>query len=308
MAKEIVPMNQVLDVGEEEDENLIDVFRKQSNPGEVFVGFIAPYVGVRVSPSKYISASIGLSEEFGTETVIDKLREILGKEDPEKKLSKLHLLINSPGGFVHSSFKVAKALRSTFDKITVYVVHIAASGGTLISLAGNEIVMGTMSQLSPLDPSSNGESALSISRGFTTVTEFLSTIQDADIPYSYKSIANKFTAESIDSAQAALELMKQYADQILEKSGYDSSTSNNISNKLVEGCLDHSEVIDFEAAKRIGLKVVPYTKHRELWSAFRMWLGEYFLSGTDKHVIRYWVNMPEMNGKGKKKSQEKKEI
>lgn len=305
MAKTPSAMNQILDVVEEKDETLIETFKKNSQEREAFICFIAPYVGVRISPSKYISASIGLSEEFGTETVIDKIREILQVTDPKKKISKVYLLLNSPGGFVHSSYKVAKALRKSFKEIIVFVVHMAASGGTLIALAGNEIIMGTMSQLSPLDPSSDGMSALSITRSFQTVTSFLSTIQEGDIPYSYKSIANKFTAEKIDQAQSALELMKKYASGILTESGYDDTATEDISEKLVEGCFDHSEVIDYETAKDIGLKVASNSKYIELWGAFRDWLNEYLLAAADKHVIRYWVNQEK---KSERKSiEEKKE-
>ena len=303
MAKTPSAMDQILDVVEEKDEALIETFKKNSQEGEAFICFIAPYVVVRISPSKYISASIGLSEEFGTETVIDKIREILEVTDPTEKISKVYLLLNSPGGLVHSSYKVAKALRKSFKEITVFVVHMAASGGTLIALAGNEIIMGTMSQLSPLDPSSNSISALSVVRSFQTVTSFLSTIQEGDIPYSYKSIANKFTAEKIDRAQSVLELMKKYASEILTESGYDDTATENISERLVEGCLDHSEVIDYDTAKDIGLKVSSNSKYIDLWGAFRDWLNEYLLAAADKHVIRYWVNHEKK--KEKKSSEEK---
>ena len=62
-----------------------------------------------------------------------------------------YLLVNSPGGTMISAYKIARAIRSTFDRITAFVPHAAASGGTLLALAGNEIVMGPMSYLTPLD-------------------------------------------------------------------------------------------------------------------------------------------------------------
>ncbi len=58
---------------------------------------------------------------------------------------------------MQSSYKIAHALRKTFNKIIVFVRHIAASGGTLLALTGNKIVMGMMSQLSPLDPQAESE-------------------------------------------------------------------------------------------------------------------------------------------------------
>jgi len=67
-----------------------------------------------------------------------------------RQIDKL-LLLNSFGGQVSSSFKVAQAIRKNFKYITVFIPHIAASGGTLIVLCGNELVMGDMSNLTPID-------------------------------------------------------------------------------------------------------------------------------------------------------------
>ena len=64
---------------------------------------------------------------------------------------KLYLLVNSHGGSVSSSFKIAMAIRRFFDDITVFVPHVATSGGTILALAGNRIRMGMMSRLSPVD-------------------------------------------------------------------------------------------------------------------------------------------------------------
>ena len=150
--------------------------------------------------------------------------------------------------------------------------------------------MGTMSQLSPLDPSSQESSALSVTRGFESVSEYLTTVSEEDVPYSYKAIAQKFSAEKIDKAVSALELMKKYSKNILCLSGYKEAECDMISKQLVTGCIDHSEVIDYEMAKEIGLKVKKDSDYASLWEVFRKWLGEYVLASADKHVIRYWVN------------------
>jgi hypothetical protein len=111
--------------------------------GCALLAFVAPYYGIRVTPVAEAYATIGVQEEFGIESFVERCRRA--------KINGLHLLVNSPGGSVVSSYKVARALRLQFKKIRVFVPHVAASGATLIALTGNEIVMGLMSHLTPLD-------------------------------------------------------------------------------------------------------------------------------------------------------------
>lgn len=285
MAKLSSAMEKILDVEEEKQEEIIEPLKKISEKGDVFIAIIASYVGRKVTPSRSVSASVGISEEFGIETAIDRIKE--GAND----CANLYLLINSPGGLVQSSYKVAKALRKNFKNIIVFVPHLAASGGTLIALVGNEIIMGMMSQLSPLDPhSDDGGSALSTKRGFQFITEKFKNLSGRDAPYTYKVLAESCNAADIDAALSVLVMMENYAEEILTKSGLDSKKSHEIAKTLVEGFNTHEEVIDFDKAQSIGLNVFEYTKYPVMWGIFRQWLSEYLLQSADKHIIRYWVN------------------
>ncbi|MBN1431141.1 MAG: hypothetical protein JW931_00030 [Methanomicrobiaceae archaeon] len=174
--------------------------------------------------------------------------------------------------------------------MVVFVPHIAASGGTLVSLTGNEIVMGMMSQLSPLDPQMDGVSALSVIRGFENVTNFFHNISIQDAPYTYKVLADKFDAESLDHAITVLDVMQKYVSEILQESGYTDEEIEKNSTKIVRGYSTHGDVITLDEAQKIGLKAVEYTKYQELWETYRMSLGKYLLQSADKHIIRYWVN------------------
>ena len=139
-------INKIIDVNEEDDLLLSKKLAEISEKHEaVLMACIAPYVGLKISPKKTVNAQMGISEEFALETAINQIQT---KTD----FRKLLLLVNSPGGLVQSSYKIARALRKTFEEIIVFVPPIAASGGTLLALTGNTIVMGMMSQLSPLDP------------------------------------------------------------------------------------------------------------------------------------------------------------
>lgn len=82
-------------------------------------------------------------------------------EDSEKVLRAIHLtpkdmpidlVLHTPGGLVLASEQIACALKRHEAKVTVFVPHYAMSGGTLIALAADEIVMDPNAVLGPVDP------------------------------------------------------------------------------------------------------------------------------------------------------------
>jgi hypothetical protein len=278
-------MKDVLDVSEETDPELRKKLSELCDKNSaVMLALIGPYVGVRVSPARIARATMGLSEEFGVETVIDQIHK-------HSKTGNLCLLVNSPGGGLASSYKVARALRKSFKRIRVFVPHIAASGGTLVAITGNEIVMGMMSQLTPLDPMSDDGrrtvSASSVLRGFEYATRFFQRMKPEEAPYTYKVLADKYDAVSIDEALSTSELMKEYIQEILKDAGYGKDKCEQIPERLVSGFLDHGEVINFDEAKALGLNVLERQNFAKEWNVLREWLSHYILQSADKHIIRY---------------------
>src|SRR6266851_7328858 len=64
----------------------------------------------------------------------------------------IELIVHTPGGLVLAAGQIAHALRRHRAKVTVFVPHYAMSGGTLIALAADEIVMDSNAVLGPVDP------------------------------------------------------------------------------------------------------------------------------------------------------------
>src|SRR6202162_1284642 len=64
----------------------------------------------------------------------------------------LDIVLHTPGGLVLAALQIARAIGEHKSKVTVFVPHYAMSGGTLISLAADEIVMCKHSVLGPIDP------------------------------------------------------------------------------------------------------------------------------------------------------------
>ena len=81
----------------------------------------------------------------GAQTIIAAI-----KETPDDM--PIDLVIHTPGGLVLAAMQIARAVEAHKGKVTVYVPVYAMSGGTLIALAANEIVLGEFSVLGPIDP------------------------------------------------------------------------------------------------------------------------------------------------------------
>ncbi len=74
----------------------------------------------------------------------------------------IDLILHTPGGLVLAAEQIAQALRKHPAKVSVFVPHYAMSGGTLIALAADEIVMDDNAVLGPVDPQLGQQPAASI--------------------------------------------------------------------------------------------------------------------------------------------------
>lgn len=64
----------------------------------------------------------------------------------------IDLILHTPGGLVLAAEQIALALREHQGKVTVFIPHYAMSGGTLVALAAEQIVMDPHAVLGPVDP------------------------------------------------------------------------------------------------------------------------------------------------------------
>jgi ClpP class serine protease len=64
----------------------------------------------------------------------------------------IEIILHTPGGLVLAAQQIAGALADHAGKVTAVVPHYAMSGGTLIALGADEIVLDPHSVLGPVDP------------------------------------------------------------------------------------------------------------------------------------------------------------
>ena len=64
----------------------------------------------------------------------------------------IDLILHTPGGLVLATEQIANALKNHQAKVTVIIPHYAMSGGTLLTLAADEILMDANAVIGPVDP------------------------------------------------------------------------------------------------------------------------------------------------------------
>ncbi|MDI6886597.1 MAG: hypothetical protein QMD22_09745 [archaeon] len=250
------------------------------------LAFIAPYAPAKVTPTKIILASVDIPEELGIEDAINEIRK--------EKIEKLYLLLNSLGGGVSSSFKIARILRDNFKEITVFIPHIAASGGTLIALIGNKIVMGEMAHLSPIDiqVERNGKlySVNAMIRSFGHLNDLFKTTPEEDAPYPWKAMSDKLDPVEFQDWIDASHLMETHAKEILKHENSSlKEKADEIIDRLSSSYPSHSYSIAINEAEEIfgnNIVVRPETCP-EVFEIMRTWLKKYVLKESALHFIRY---------------------
>ena len=99
-----------------------------------------------------VSSSISIED---SEAVLRAIR-LTPPEQP------IDVILHTPGGLVLAAEQIAKALVQRKAKVTAFVPHYAMSGGSLIALAADEIVMDPNAVLGPVDPQIGDMPAASI--------------------------------------------------------------------------------------------------------------------------------------------------
>jgi len=83
---------------------------------------------------------------------IDDSEEVLRAIRNAPKDVPIDLVLHTPGGLALAATQIALALKRHPAKTTVIIPHYAMSGGTLIALAADEIIMDQNAALGPVDP------------------------------------------------------------------------------------------------------------------------------------------------------------
>ncbi|MGD0624219.1 MAG: ATP-dependent Clp protease proteolytic subunit [Thermodesulfobacteriota bacterium] len=152
----------------------------------------------------------------------------------------LDLVLHTPGGLVLASYQIAHAIRMHRGKIRAFVPHYAMSGGTLIALAADEIVMEEHAVLGPVDPQLGEYPASSLVK--LAEAKPISDIDDRSWLLA-------------DMGRKAIEQIRSQVKSLLEGK-YPTEKADELARILTEGRWTHDYPITYEEAKNLGLHVV----------------------------------------------------
>lgn len=151
----------------------------------------------------------------------------------------IEMVLHTPGGLVLPALQIARALKAHPARKTVFVPHYAMSGGTLIALAADEIVLNKHAVLGPIDPQIGGVPAASLLR--------VRKEKSADATDDY-------TLVLADVGQMAIDQLKRAAHELLKGTVSDNAAVA-IADQLASGRWTHDYPIEAGEAREIGLAV-----------------------------------------------------
>ena len=151
----------------------------------------------------------------------------------------LDIVLHTPGGFVLAATQIARAVRKHHGKVTVFVPHYAMSGGTLIALAADEIVMSPHAVLGPVDPQLGKFPAASLLK--VVAKKPIAEVDDETLILA-------------DVGEKALTQLRETATELLGRS-LSSEQAGRLAQLLATGTWTHDYPITIDEGQRLGLKV-----------------------------------------------------
>jgi ClpP class serine protease len=149
----------------------------------------------------------------------------------------IEMILHTPGGLVLPALQIARALKAHPARKTVFVPHYAMSGGTLIALAADEIVMNKHAVLGPIDPQIDGFPAATLER--IRAQKDINAIDD-------------YTLALADIGQMAREQLERAARELLRGTVSDNAAVA-VAEQLSSGRWTHDYPIEAGEAREIGL-------------------------------------------------------
>lgn len=154
------------------------------------------------------------------------------------------LIIHTPGGLVLAAAQIALALKGHPAKTTVIIPHFAMSGGTLIALAADEIMMDPYAVLGPVDPQLTDQGGRAI-----PAVSVLKAVREKGV--------KKVEDETLIKADVAEKAIRQLEELLIEltEARIGRKEAKKLAKSLVYGKWTHDYPITPVKLKELGLQV-----------------------------------------------------
>src|ERR1700675_2659070 len=166
----------------------------------------------------------------------EELIRAIHMTDPEIPLD---LVLHTPGGLVLAATQIARAVLKRKGKVTVFLPHYAMSGGTLLALAADEIVMCEHAVLGPVDPQLGEYPAASILKA--AHQKPIAEVDDKTLILA-------------DQAEKAIAQMRREVEELLADN-YPAEQATDMAKLLTSGTWTHDYPITYERAHELNFRV-----------------------------------------------------
>lgn len=180
-----------------------------------------------------------LEDDAANSLTIEDTEHVLMQIRKVPPTQSIDIIIHTPGGLMLAAEMIAMALKRHHSKVTAIVPFYAMSGGTMIALAADEIIMESYSVLGPLDPQINGLPA----NALLNLREHkpMETIADETLILA-------------DVAKQALQETQSFIKWLLAGKLADEKL-DTLAEFLTGGYITHDTPISLESAQGLGLTV-----------------------------------------------------
>ena len=231
----------------------------------LIISSVQPIIQKRIVESKRLAAIRSFEQQRGSRVIIlihrqesislfgIPLSRYISIEDSEQVLRAIRLtpadvpidlILHTPGGLVLATEQIAKALVRHRAKVTVFVPHYAMSGGTMLAMAADEIIMDENAVLGPVDPQLGNVAAASVLA--VVAQKPISEIDDQ-------------TLVTADLARKAIEQVQRFVRTLLEDNFPAQKIAPENVDRIIEslttGRVTHDYPVSVEEAKDLGLPV-----------------------------------------------------
>ncbi len=213
-------------------------------------------------------------------------------KDINKKKNIL-LLVESRGGQVEPAYLISKTCkRLSKSKFNVVIPRKAKSAATLISLGANELHMGLLSELGPIDPQFDGFPALGLSNAMEKIAAMSEKYPNASDMFA-KYLTDNINIQHLGLFERINESATQYASRLLEGKDFpDGWNALSLADHFTNHYKDHGFLIDADEAKTLlGAKVVKeetkeYNLGNDIYEFFEFnkWLFKIFMKEKMRYV------------------------
>lgn len=151
----------------------------------------------------------------------------------------IDIVLHTPGGLVLAALQIARAIDRHPAKVTVLIPHLAMSGGTLIAMAADEIVISPHAVLGPIDPQIGSFPAASLMK--VVADKPIAEIDDQTLILA--DVGRKATAQ-----------VRKAAQELLEKP-LGAERAASVAEKMTSGTWTHDYAITPDEARSLGLPI-----------------------------------------------------